>query len=385
MRHPDAHDTHRTRLLLAALAVLSTLVLLATPLASAHPYSSPEDMVDRALAATEADPAPPPSGVSRFGVAAGGNMHNLGAGELGRELDTYRAGGARWIRIDINWQLIQRDGPDSFDWSSFDRVVQAAEARGLSVLGGILYTPDWARPAGTDGTHPPSDLATYARFAAAVAAHYAPMGVHTWEIWNEPNGGFWKPSPDPERYARMLELAYPAIKAADPSAFVVSAGLSPYGARGDSSATAMNPLTFLERMYAAGANGSFDALGWHPYNFTGIFFHPASAWSQVAETKPSARSIMVANGDGDKQIWGTEFGAPTGNAGDSVSEAAQAQLVTQGYAKWKTLPFAGPLFWFSFRDAGRNLGDREQNFGLIHFDFTPKPSFAAYQTAVALG
>jgi hypothetical protein len=385
MRRADTQDTHRARLLLAALAVLSTFVLLATPLASAQPYSSPEDMVDRALAATEADPAPPPSAVSRFGVAAGGNMHNLGAGELGRELDTYRAGGARWIRIDINWQLIQRNGPDTFDWGSFDRVVQAAEARGLSVLGGILYTPAWARPAGTDDTYPPSDLSTYARFAAAVAAHYAPMGVHTWEIWNEPNAGFWKPAPDPERYARMLELAYPAIKAADPSALVVSAGLSPYGARGDASATAMNPLTFLERMYAAGVNGSFDALGWHPYNFTGIFFHPASAWSQVAETKPSARSIMVANGDGDKQIWGTEFGAPTGNAGDAVSEAAQAQLVTQGYAKWKTLPFAGPLFWFSFRDAGRNLGDREQNFGLLHFDFTPKPSFAAYQTAVALG
>jgi hypothetical protein len=312
-------------------------------------------------------------------------MHNLSPAELAREFDTYRAGGAGWTRIDINWELIQRNGPNTFDWVAFDRVVQAARARGLSVLATILYTPRWARPAGTDGTYAPSDLSAYSSFAAAAAAHYAPMGVHTWEIWNEPNIGFWKPAPDPERYTQMLKLAYAAIKRADPTAFVVSAGLSPYGARGDASAHEMNPLTFLERMYAAGAHGRFDALGWHPYNFRGIDYHPASAWSQVAETKPSARSIMAANGDGDKQIWGTEFGAPTGTAGDAVSEAAQAQLVTAGYATWKTWSFAGPLFWFSFRDAGTNRSDREDNFGLLRFDFSPKPSFAAYQRAAGVG
>jgi hypothetical protein len=147
----------------------------------------------------------------------------------------------------------------------------------------------------------------------------------------------------------------------------------------------MNPLTFLERMYAAGAAGSFDALGWHPYNFTGIFFHPASAWSQVAETSPSARSMMVAHGDGAKQIWGTEFGAPTGTASSAVSEASQATLVRDGYAKWKTWSFAGPLFWYSARDQGTNTVDREQNFGLVKYDYAPKPSFSAYQAVAAAG
>jgi len=145
----------------------------------------------------------------------------------------------------------------------------------------------------------------------------------------------------------------------------------------------MNPLTFLERMYAAGAAGSFDALGWHPYNYTGIFFHPSSAWSQVAETSPSARSMMVANGDGAKQIWGTEFGAPTGTSSSAVSEVSQAQLVKDGYAKWKTWSFAGPLFWYSGRDAGTNTADREQNFGLVHSDYSAKPSLASYQAAAA--
>ena len=334
-------------------------------------------------------PPPPPPAPSttypRFGIAAGGNIQNLSAADLSGDLDMYKSAGSRWARIDINWEVIQRGGPTSYDWAPFDRVVQASTSRGLTVLAGILYTPAWARPANTNGTYPPTDLANYASFARAAAQHYAPMGVHTWEIWNEPNIGFWSPAPDPAGYVQMLKLAYPAIKQVDPTAFVISAGLSPYGAYGQASGTQMNPLTFLERMYAAGAAGSFDALGWHPYNYTGIFFHPASAWSQVSETTPSARSMMVANGDGAKQIWGTEFGAPTGTSSSAVSEASQAQLVTDGYAKWKTWSFAGPLFWYSARDQGTDTADREQNFGLVHNDYSSKPSLAAYQAAAAAG
>jgi hypothetical protein len=319
--------------------------------------------------------------LSAFGVAAGGNIQNLAPADLQRELDLYATGGAGWVRIDVNWSVIQRAGPSSYDWAPFDRVVKEASARGLHVLATPLYTPAWARAAGTDPLYPPSDLARYAAFCSAAAAHFAPLGVHDWEIWNEPNRGFWKPAPDPARYTAMLKLAYPAIKAQDPSAFVVSGGLSPYGSYGESGRDGMNPLTFLEKMYAAGAAGSFDALGWHPYNFGGLDFHPWSAWSQVADTKPSARSLMVAHGDGDKSIWGTEFGAPTGSAGPAVSEASQARMVTDAYAQWKRLSFAGPLFWYSFRDAGTNPGDVEQNFGLLRHDFSPKPSFAAYQAS----
>jgi hypothetical protein len=94
---------------------------------------------------------------------------------------------------------------------------------------------------------------------------------------------------------------------------------------------------------------------------------------------------MVGNGDGDKQIWGTEFGAPTGTARPSVSEAAQASFVTEGYARWRARPFDGPLFWYSFRDAGTDRSDVEQNFGLLRHDFSPKPSFAAYQAAARAG
>ncbi len=337
------------------------------------------------ITAATTPPVAPSS--SRFGIAAGGNLQNFSSSDLGHYLDGAVAAHAGWIRVDINWEVIQAGGPSSFNWAPFDAVVSAARSRGLNVLGGILYTPSWARAAGTTGTYPPTNLSDYATFVKTAVAHYAPMGVHTYEIWNEPNiVNFWAPGPDPARYTQMLKLAYQAAKAADPSAFVVSGGLSPYGAYGNADAQHMNPLNFLAAMYANGAATSLDAVGWHPYNYPyGLAYANWSAWSQMSQTTPSARSIMTSNGDGAKQIWSTEFGAPTGTSSQSMTETAQAQFVTDSYAQLKLSSWAGPAFLYSFRDAGTSLSSVEDNFGILHFDWSPKAADAAYQTAAAGG
>jgi polysaccharide biosynthesis protein PslG len=325
-------------------------------------------------------------GGSPYGIAAGGNLNKLARKNLARELDVYRVAGSRWIRIDVNWEVIQARGPSRYNWAPFDRVVRAAAKRGLQVLAAIVYTPAWARPGTHDGTYPPADLGRFGAFCKAAVVHYSPMGVHYWEIWNEPNRGFWKPSPDPARYTQMLRLAYDTIKRADSQSFVVSGGLSPYGALGQAGADGMNPVTFLEKMYDGGAAGYFDALGWHPYEWSvGLRFHPASAWSQLVETSTSARSIMVAHGDGAKRIWGTEYGAPTGDFSGGMSEAGQANLLRAAYEKWTGWTWTGPLFWYSARDAGTNPVDREHHFGLVRRDFSQKSSFSAFQNAARNG
>jgi polysaccharide biosynthesis protein PslG len=321
----------------------------------------------------------------RFGFAAGGDIQNLSAVELARYLDGTRAAHAGWIRIDVNWNVIQNAGPASYDWSRFDVVVNAVRSRGMRVLAGILYTPPWARPAGTNANFPPSNLEDYAAFVKAAVRRYAPMGVHAYEIWNEPNiANFWAPRPDVARYVQLLRLAYAAVKSGDPSATVVSGGLSPYGAYGQEDPEHVNPLRFLQLMYANGARGSFDALGWHPSNYPhGLAFARWSAWSQLLQTSPSARSIMSTHGDGRKRIWATEFSYPTGNASASVSEAAQAGLVAKTFVALRRWPWAGPAFFFSYRDEGTNQRSIDQNFGVVHFDYSPKPAYRAYQRAAA--
>jgi hypothetical protein len=323
----------------------------------------------------------------QFGFAAGGNLQDLSARNLARYLDGARAAHAGWIRIDLNWHLIQYQGPARYEWGPFDDVVEAVTARGMRVLAGILYTPPWARASGTSPSYPPSNLLDYASFVRAAVTRYAPMGVHAYEVWNEPNiVRFWAPRPDPARYTQLLKLAHAAIESVDPSATVVSAGLSPFGSYGQRDSGHMNPVNFLEAMYANGAAGSFEAVGWHPSNYPhGLRFAGWSAWSQMAQTVRSARRIMSARGDGAKKIWATEFGYPTGSTSRDVSEARQAQLVRASYAALKRRSWAGPAFLYSYHDSGTNKLDPEQNFGVVHYDYSPKPSYRAYQNVAGSG
>jgi polysaccharide biosynthesis protein PslG len=325
-----------------------------------------------------------PSRSELFGVAAGGAIHNEDPVTLGRDLNAIQRLHAAWLRVDINWATIQDHGPASYNWAPIDRVVQGATARGLKVLGTINYTPGWARPGGTAATYGP-DPARYAAFAATAARHYAAMGVHSYEVWNEPNqSGAWTPKPDPAAYTQLLKAAYPAIKRSDPGATVLTGGTGPAPNDG----TQIGPMDFLSAVYANGGAGFFDAVAQHPYTFPD---YPGGAqywspWYQMYGTAPSLRSLMIAHGDGAKRIWATEFGAPTnGPSGSYVSEATQARMVTKAIAAWRRYPWAGPLFFFQGRDLSSNRSSRENFFGFLRHDFSPKPAFAAYQAAVSGG
>jgi hypothetical protein len=297
-----------------------------------------------------------------------------------------KAMGAVWLRFPIFWADIQSGGPTSYRWDGYDRVIKAARARGFFILGEISFSPTWARPAGSSDRTPPTNVADYANFAAAVARRYGPLGVHAYEIWNEPNiVDFWQPKPDVASYTTLLKAAYTSITQADPSAVVVTAGLSPASDNG----TNIAPVTFLKGIYANGGKGYFDAVGHHPYNFPdggALKVAPWSAWYQMFGTPESLRSVMIANGDGDKKIWMTEYGAPTnGDPAKQVTEAVQAQFVTDAYNQVKTYPWAGPLFWFQYRDRGTTTDTRENFFGLVRYDFSHKPSWGAYQASATGG
>jgi hypothetical protein len=99
-------------------------------------------------------------------------------------------------------------------------------------------------------------------------------------------------------------------------------------------------------------------------------------------TSPSLRSVMTDNGDAGKQIWATEFGAPTNGPAESfVSEQAQATAVTRAFQLFGSYKWAGPLFWYSERDLGTAATTRENFFGVLRNDFSPKPAFDAYKAA----
>lgn len=352
-----------------------------------------------------ADPAPPsdpvrPAGASvsthaprrpNSGLSVAATLTALPVEELEKQLDDMRALHVAWIRLDFDWSVIQRRDPDTYDWTRVDRVIAAAHERGFNVLPILVYTPVWARPDGCSSERcPPADVDEFARFAGAVAARFSPRGVSHYEIWNEPNAvNSWRPASDPVAYTRLLRASYEAIKDVDENATVIMGGLAVIDSRNGSVA----PREFLGRMYDAGAKPYFDAAAYHPYSFPATPTYAAAwnGWQQMNNTSPSLRSIMKDNGDSAKKIWLTEFGAPTGGPGDAsngyvpgtrtthVTEDLQARMLQEAFREVDTYDWAGPLFWYSYKDIGTSRETPENFYGIRRNDGSLKPAYGALQ------
>lgn len=313
------------------------------------------------------------------GIAMGSQLTSLNDADLEKEVSGMQALGIKLVRFDIDWGFVQQSGPDKYDWSKYDRIVTSLNGHGINGLGIIDNTPPWARAAGCGGgAHcPPNDPKQYATFVSAVVNRYKSKGMHYWEIWNEENSyDFWATKSDCVAYTAVLKAAYPAIKKADPTAFVITGGL----AQVSNTNVNIAPLDFVQCIYTQGGKGSFDAVGYHPYTFPNLASaNPANAWGTMSLTTPSIRSIMVANGDSAKKIWITEYGTPTGGPDPAwyVSEDKQSQMITDAINLYKGYDWAGPLLWYTYKDGGTTTDTNENFFGLIRADYSQKP---AYQT-----
>jgi hypothetical protein len=334
---------------------------------------------------------------ARAGLASGVEVLWESDADQNADFAAIAASGAKWTTLDIDWNSIQGDGPDSFRWDrATDRAVLNARAHGLSIIGVASYSPPWARVAGCasgDEAHClPADPNTYGRFMMAAAARYGSRSTNpllrgsitTWQHWNEANHQeYTRPKPNIDVYTAMLKSAYPAIKALDPTATVIAGGFAP--APDSADGTEYQPATFLKGMYARGAKHYFDAIGHHPYAYPFNPLEPQS-WNAYTQTV-GLHTIMAQNGDDAKKIWGTEVGAPTGSDVKALSESKQAQWVHDYYLGWNTVyrSFTGPLVWLSVRDSGTNPANRWENMGLMRRDRTPKLSYTTFKLLTAAG
>lgn len=305
---------------------------------------------------------------TQIGFATGGNF--FGRTQTQRQLelaDMALLAPGGWVRLELNWSQIETS-KGTFNWATYDAVLSDIQNAGFNVLLGLLFSPAWAVPAGSPSSTPPTNNQDLADFATAAVNRYKPGGtldrnVQYWEVWNEPNiSAFWGGAPNVTKYAGLLSATYDAIKAAQPTAIVLMAGLAPFGQYGNSNASGMNPKNYLEGIYAAGVGSKFDGVTWHTYTSTDVHdyeFSVFSGWSDLEASTPSVRSIMVANGQSTKPIWVTEHGIPIGlvKAGSVVDQQWQADFVTEGYSRWGQFTWnKGALIYFSYRPETADVG-----------------------------
>lgn len=268
--------------------------------------------------------------------------------------------GFGWLKQKFPWREIEV-GRGQFDWSRSDPIVALAEKHKMKLLARLDVQPWWAQadPAAQIPNGPPADYQDFGRYCSAVASRYKGR-IPAYEVWNEPNlAREWgQQPPNPQEYVELLKVCYQAIKAADPPALVISAGLAPNAH--EDPAVALPDDVFYRAMYEAGAAPYFDLLGVHAPGW----MNPPEVSPDETEADPALqarwvtfrhvediRQIMVAYGDGDKQIAITEMGYTIDPRPDSpyhwhaVTEAQRADYLPRmyQYAKAHWSPWIGPM------------------------------------------
>ncbi len=271
-----------------------------------------------------------------------------------------------------------------YHWQVPDEIVQGAAYYGLDLVVRLDQHPAWASAVSTNLNAPPDQVEDYIDFVSTVANRYRGR-VLGYIIWNEPNlaidwGG---QPPDPTAYTALLKAAYQAVKAADPGARVVSAGLAPTNQR---DASAMDERAYLEAMYRAGAADYFDVLGAHPYGFAyppedARGAHDGLNFARLHDL----REIMVAHGDAGKPVWATEFGwtvrARGSAAWQAVTPVQQAAYLVGALRRApQTMP------WLEMLAVWNLGGERHPDWGgysLLDPAGQPRPALRALQDYLA--
>lgn len=328
---------------------------------------------------TVPEPPVPPTPDSSFIV--GLNLADLGSSYLLQDL------GAGWGKGYVNWETVEPE-PGVYRWTDPDHLVDALRGNGAQILMRVHGTPAWARPPGTHLSHPPQNTADFAAFMRQLAARYRGQ-VAAYEIWNEPNldyeWGFRRP--DAAQYTALLKAAYEAVKAVDPGAKVIAAGLSTTGQGSD---TAAGDLDYLQAMYDAGARGYFDALGSHPYGF-GRDPEEDDPWGLALARVAQQREIMVANGDAATPVWITEMGwalATHWNLGDDhsagVDELTQADYLQRALDRiQRDWPWIEAAFLFNLDFSYVSwypAGEQMRWYAILNPDRTPRPAYTALRS-----
>jgi polysaccharide biosynthesis protein PslG len=285
----------------------------------------------------------------------GVNIHFYKGNE--QDLSMLTEAGVGIIRMDVGWARCEKE-PGVFDFSQYDQLVADLEQRGIR----LLFIIDYGNPLYDNGLAPHSEECrqAYARFCAALAGRYADKRV-IWELWNEPNIGFWKPKPNVDDYMAWCRAVVPAIREADPAACVIAP------------ATSGIPLGFLEDCFERGLLTLVDGVSVHPYR-------PASQGPEtalpayeklaalIARYKPSDRGIPILSGE-----WGYST--------TLLSPELQGKYLPR---QWLANMAAGlPIsIWYDWHDDGRDPEEKEHNFGTVTWDYKPKPAYTAMRTLV---
>jgi Beta-galactosidase len=338
MHHPPK------RLLALVLVALAAIAVVAPAASAAH------RRVPRGFFGVVLDPTLP---------------DNATPAQVDSQMALMASSGVESVRTDFDWSAAE-PSQGRYVWGPLDELVGSAARHGLQLLPIIEFTPRWAssHPSSAWVFYSPTNVNTFASFAATLVGRYGPNGsfwranpgiprhpIKAWQVWNEPEGTQydWRSTPWPRTYTALLKAAYRAIHRGDHSATVLT------GAMVGLNTTTLTPWAETSDLYRQGAGRYFDVLAVNA--FTNAPSVNASV-SRSIDIVQRVRAVMNRHHAARKPIWVTEltWTAAKGKiprseyAGFETTGTGQAQRLASYYTRIATHPSLGiqRAFWYTW-------------------------------------
>jgi Carbohydrate binding domain/Glycosyl hydrolase catalytic core len=320
-----------------------------TPAPSSGPTASPA-------------PAPTVSPSAGKGVSLRPFAEYWGSNTAGMNSDfaDMKAGKISWARMD----LFKTASPNP----AFDAAIQAAKSHGIRVVVVVHKTPP-VNDLGTD-----ADRAVYRAWLAEMVNRYK-YHVKHWQIHNEPNLHYeWNIDDSSgsnqtqyvaavHRYVSHLQDGFETVKANDPGATVLHAGLSEWTIE-----------RYMDVLVTTQAYRHFDVMAVHPYGYNA---------DRVLSRFNSFKGKMNLNSTfATKPIWVTEIGFNTSwsnKAGFVSSEQQKADYLAQTLRRLDDAGARLPIFWYTLHenDTATGFGLTRKNKSTLQTEYLP--AFYAYR------
>ncbi len=342
------------------------------------------------------DPTPPPPEMPANPYGAYFNPDLKHADKL-READ------ALWITLFLHWRNVE-PSPGQYNWAAWDEPLRQAAEMGYQVIVTVTGNPSWAAETGCGPIREDrlDDFATFIRKAVGRYS-YPPFTVRYWAFYNEPDnsdavnyggilGGCWgfdynpnaAPGAGGAAYANMLKYVYPAVKAANPDAYVAIGGLAYDYFTTDPGGGLFDPY-FLTDVLDAGGGDYFDVLNFHYYPWSAdIHWEPEGANRYERHLAFKARWITteVYNATGKRMpIMITEVGETSHNKDGIPDYHRQMWTLFETFMHARMVNVY-PILWFTGADLQFSIDYDGRRYGLLKLDGAPKPTYFAYKTLV---
>eukprot|EP00117_Sycon_ciliatum_P036716 scpid69412/ scgid3109/ len=284
------------------------------------------------------------------------------------EIAMLAASGVKWVRMDLSWDATELQ-KGVYNFTDYDLLMTVLTRYDL----GMIFILDYANPLYDDGLSPHTEeaFAAFSNWAFNAASNFLNLRI-MYEIYNEPNIGFWKPKPNVQDYVKFALFVSAFLKEhVEPIVLI-------------GPATSRVDFQFIEQCIGAGLLTYWDAVSVHPYRDT----DPEDAAIDFANLRKLINASEPA-GKVAMPIISSEWGYSTRYHGFDVDR--QAKSLARMWLS-NIMNNISLSIWYDWQNDGTNQTYVEDHFGMVYNKFypgrtpvhDPKPAYYAAKTLTTI-